>query len=70
MSIAVIDSSALLAVLLQESPDLSHLEDLFLQALLSAAGVIVILILGSIWIMNNLNYSMTNKVPSQSERSF
>ena len=41
-----------------------------LQALLAAAGVIVILILGSIWIMNNLNYSMTNKVPSQSERSF
>lgn len=41
-----------------------------LQALLAAAGVILILVLGSIWIMNNLNYSMNDKVPSQSERSF
>ena len=40
------------------------------QALLAAAGIIIILIVGSIWIMNNLNYSMMNVSPSQSDRAF
>jgi len=29
-----------------------------LQVLMFAAGVIVIIVVGSIWIMNNLNYNM------------
>jgi cytochrome o ubiquinol oxidase operon protein cyoD len=41
-----------------------------LQALLAAVGIIIILVVGSIWIMNNLNYSMMNMVPSQEDRPF
>jgi len=41
-----------------------------LQALLAAIGIIIILVVGSIWIMNNLNYSMMNMVPSQEDRPF
>jgi len=40
------------------------------QALLATVGIILILILGSIWIMNNLNYSMMNMTPSQADRAF
>ena len=41
-----------------------------LQALLAAVGIIIILVVGSIWIMNNLNYSMMNITPSQEDRPF
>ena len=40
-----------------------------LQALLAAVGIII-LVVGSIWIMNNLNYSMMNMVPTQEDRPF
>lgn len=41
-----------------------------LQALLAAVGIIIILVVGSIWIMDNLNYSMMNITPSQEDRPF
>ena len=41
-----------------------------LHVLLAAIGVIIILVLGSIWIMDNLNYNMMNITPSQAHSAF
>lgn len=40
-----------------------------LQIAILAAGTVLIVVIGSIWIMNNLNYNMMERSPQQTDQS-